>query len=95
MDRSAFEADLKRDGYAEIVVVRFGPGHDPGGHDHAYDVRGLILDGEFIIAVDGQARRYRPGNVFTLASGCRHTERTGPHGVSFVAGRRPRARESK
>jgi quercetin dioxygenase-like cupin family protein len=88
MDKAAFEAELKRDGYDEVVVGQFPPGHDPGEHAHPYSVRALILDGEFTIAVNGQARTYRPGDVFALAAGCRHTERTGPAGVTFLAGRR-------
>jgi quercetin dioxygenase-like cupin family protein len=63
MDRAAFEADLRRDGYDEVVVGQFPPGHKPGEHTHPYDVRALILEGEFTIAVAGDARAYRPGEV--------------------------------
>jgi quercetin dioxygenase-like cupin family protein len=88
MDQATFKAGLKRDGYDEVALRQFPPGHDPGEHTHPYDVRALILEGEFTIAVDGQARTYRPGEMFSLAAGCRHTEHTGPAGVTFLAGRR-------
>lgn len=88
MDRAAFEADLKRDGFNEVAIGQFPPGHDPDEHSHPYAVRALILEGVFTIGVDGTDTLYRPGDVFALESGCRHTERTGPSGVTFLAGRR-------
>jgi Cupin domain len=88
VNQPVFEAELRRDGYGDVVTVHFEAGHEPGEHAHPYDVRALILEGEFTIAANGQVRRYRPGEVLELAAGCRHTERTGADGVRFLAGRR-------
>jgi quercetin dioxygenase-like cupin family protein len=88
VDKTAFEAELRRDGYGEISVVRFEIGHDLPVHAHAYDVRALVIEGELTIVVGGKPRRYRPGEVFSLAAGCPHAEQAGPEGVRFLSGRR-------
>jgi mannose-6-phosphate isomerase-like protein (cupin superfamily) len=95
MDRIAFEAELRRDGYDEIVDARLFPDHKPGDHSHPYDVRALILEGEFTIAVNGEPRTYRPGDIFALDAKRRHSEWTGPNGVTYLAGRRHGAGSSK
>jgi quercetin dioxygenase-like cupin family protein len=88
MDRAAFEADLKHDGHNEIVDARLAPGHKPGEHSYPYDVRALILEGEFTIAVNGEARVYRQGDISALDAKRTHSEWTGPNGVVYLAGRR-------
>lgn len=88
MNKEAFEANLRQEGYNEVVVAELPIGHAPGEHSHPYDVRALILEGEFTIAVNGQGRTYRPGDIFALEAGIRHTEFTGPNGVRYLAGRR-------
>jgi quercetin dioxygenase-like cupin family protein len=88
MDQAAFTATLQRDGYLEILNRQFPAGHDLGEHNHPFDARALILAGEFTIGIDGQDRHYRAGDVFEVPAGCRHTERSGSEGVSFLVGRR-------
>jgi mannose-6-phosphate isomerase-like protein (cupin superfamily) len=88
VDTASFEAELKRAGYDETKTAGFAAGHDIGTHSHPYDVRALVLEGEFTIAVDGVARTYAPGDVFVLAGNTPHTERVGPVGVKFLIGRR-------
>lgn len=51
-------------------------------------MRALILEGEFTIAVNGEARTYRPGDIFALDAKRTHSEWTGPNGVAYLAGRR-------
>lgn len=88
MDTSTFEADLKRDGFQEILTAGFPAGHDLGDHAHPYALRGLVLEGEFRINVDGKEAMYQQGEIFALALGVHHTERTGPSGVRFLIGRK-------
>ena len=87
MDVAKFENALKADGFDEILTAGFPAGHKLGDHAHPYALRALVLEGEFHIAVDGKETAYRPGEVFTLASGVRHTERS-PAGVRFLIGRK-------
>ena len=88
MDTVAFEDALKRDGFTEILTGGFPAGHDLGDHAHPYELRALVLAGEFRIAVNGTETVYRPGDVFALAREVRHTERTGAEGVRFLIGRK-------
>ena len=57
-------------------------------HAHHFDVSALVLEGEITLGVAGQRRTYRPGDQFTMAAGCMHTEDVGPAGVRYVIGRR-------
>jgi len=88
MDAASFESSLKRDGFNEIATAGFPAGHRLGDHEHPYELRALVLEGEFHIAVDGRESAFRPGEIFVLAKDVRHTERTGPAGVRFLIGRK-------
>lgn len=88
MDSAKFEDALERDGFDEIRTAGFPAGHDLGDHAHPYALRALVLEGEFRIAVAGKETVFRPGEVFALASGVHHAERTGPAGVRFLIGRK-------
>ncbi len=90
-DEAAFEAALRADGFQEVVRRAAPPGQSLPEHDHAWDVRGLVLAGRFSIAADGTVQDCGPGEVFTLAAGHRHTEAAGPDGAELLVGRRHRA----
>ena len=87
MDQKTFETELQRDGYRQIEVKSFPPGHRPG-HAHDFDVRGLVLDGELTIEGEGLRQTYRPGEMFAMPAHIAHTEDIGPKGVRFIYGRR-------
>jgi uncharacterized cupin superfamily protein len=89
MDRATFEATLKTDGFPEPQLSETGPNTRNAEHSHTYDVRALVLDGEITLTVDGTARTYRAGDVFSMPAGCRHVEDIGPQGVRSLVGRRP------
>jgi redox-sensitive bicupin YhaK (pirin superfamily) len=40
------------------------------------------------IAAEGTEKTYRAGDTFTMTAGCRHSERSGPDGARYLAGRR-------
>jgi hypothetical protein len=40
------------------------------------------------ILAEGQSNTYRLGDTFSMTNGCRHVERAGPDGATYVAGRR-------
>lgn len=86
MNTAKFEDALKRDGFGEILTTGFPGGHDLGEHAHPYELRALVLEGEFRIVVNGSEFVYRPGEVFALQREIRHAERTGPNGVRFLIG---------
>ena len=88
MDRTKFEAELQREGYAEVVDRRMDANTLNPEHAHEFDACLLVLDGEIAITRDGAETIYRTGDSFAMTAGCRHTERCGPQGVRYLAGRR-------
>ena len=88
MDTSAFEATLKADGYTEIEVKSYDP-HPPNGeHGHHFAIRGLVLDGVFIVIRDQQRVTYRTGESFAVPEGYPHGEEIGPEGARVLIGRK-------
>jgi quercetin dioxygenase-like cupin family protein len=86
----AFEAALRADGFQEILRREAPAGGDPTPHAHAWDVRGLVLRGTFMVDAAGEVQRCAAGEVFTLAAGRTHIEAAGPEGAELLVGRRHR-----
>ena len=88
MQQDAFEAGLRSDGYVEIETKALDPRPANEGHAHDYDIRGLVLDGIFIVKQDDQPVTYRAGDIFSVSGGRRHTEEIGPEGARILVGRK-------
>ena len=88
MDTSAFEAALKTDGYTEIETKTYHPHPANGEHGHHFSVRGLVLDGTFIVIRDQTPVAYQAGDVFAVPEGCLHCEEIGADGARVLVGRR-------
>lgn len=88
MDAKQFVAQLEQDGYREIETKMLQPRPANHQHEHGYSVRGLVLDGEFIVTCGGEPHSYRPGDVFEVAAGLLHDEAVGPRGAHIVVGRK-------
>lgn len=91
MDAVAFETALRRDGFGEIETKTVPGPRAAAPHEHPYDVRALVIDGEITLTVDGATRAYRAGEVFTMPAGCRHAEAIGAGGLHYLVGRRHQA----
>lgn len=87
MDRQTFEANLQRDGF-EVRENSLKPDTNNPEHEHPFDARLLVLDGEMTVEYDGQSKTCRAGDSFELPAYVTHSEVVGPNGVSYVAGRR-------
>lgn len=88
MQQTAFEAELKSAGYVEIETKAIEPRPVNTAHAHDYDIRGLVLDGIFIVAQDDKPVTYRAGDVFFVVAGTNHTEEIGPKGAKILVGRK-------
>ena len=88
MHQNAFEAELRSAGYTQIETKSLDPTPTNTQHVHDYDIRGLVLDGIFIVRQDDQPVTYRTGEVFAVPAGRRHTEEIGPHGAHILVGRK-------
>ena len=87
MDRATFEAELTRDGYAcRESGMDANTFNDT--HTHPFDARLFVTAGEITVNFEGSEKTCRPGDSFSLAANIPHTEKVGPEGVSYVAGRR-------
>lgn len=87
MDRAQFEADLRHHGFSEPSEASLAPGERRTPHTHPFDVRGLVVRGEFILARQGVEDHYRPGDTFVLARDCDHFEAAGAEGAVYLVGR--------
>ena len=88
MDRTAFEAELREEGYGEVVDRRMEPRAVNPTHAHEFEARLLVLEGAMTIAAEGGERTYRAGETFEMPAGRRHSEIAGPDGARYLAGRR-------
>ena len=88
MDTQHFVAQLKAAGYTEIETKTYVPKPANGEHGHHFGVRGLVLDGAFIVIQNNTPVTYRPGEVFTVPAGDLHCEEIGPAGAKVLLGRK-------
>lgn len=88
MDRTAFETEAREQGYRELMDRRMEANAFNSEHVHEFDARLLVLAGTMTIAAEGEERSYRAGDTFAMTAGCRHSERAGPEGAHYLAGRR-------
>ena len=88
MHQNTFEAELKSAGYTQIETKSLVPKPTNTQHVHDYDIRGLVLEGIFIVAQDDRPVTYSAGEVFAVPAGTRHTEEIGPHGANILFGRK-------
>lgn len=88
MDRERFSESLSKEGFPEAVVVKREANTAMDMHEHPFEARALILEGEMHIREDEQERLYRVGDVFHLPAHKPHSERYGPEGVTYLVGRK-------
>ena len=88
IETQAFERQMRRDGFAEIEIKTFRPMPVNTPHQHPFDVRGFVLDGEAIITCNGVPGTYRKGDSFDMKAGVTHTEAYGPDGYRWLIGKR-------
>lgn len=88
MEAQAFERQLRADGYSEIETKEQQPKPENSTHVHDCSVRGLVLEGVFLIRLDGRQITFGPGDVFDVAQGVEHTEQVGPDGARLLIGKK-------
>jgi len=88
MNRAEFEKKLQAEGYGEMVEREMEADHFNAEHSHEFDAYVLVVDGEMTIARNGKPELFRAGDVCTMPAGTPHTEKCGPAGAHYLAGRR-------
>lgn len=87
MDKLAFEAELRREGY-RIVNTGIKPNLAIPNHCHDGGVKAMVLGGEVTVTRDGRAETFRGGERCEIPAGCQPTK-VGPEGVAYVVGKGP------
>jgi mannose-6-phosphate isomerase-like protein (cupin superfamily) len=90
MNRSEFEADLRREGY-EVREGEIKPNVHREAHAHDFDARMFVLDGSITLVFGTDCCVYGPGDSCMVPADTLHEEHTEADGVRYVAGRRPEA----
>ena len=67
------------------VKVTLNPGHRMNYHSHEYrDEVWTVISGTGSAIVDGVERSVKPGDVISMAAGCKHTVIAGEDGLQLV-----------
>lgn len=88
MDRDTFTESLTKDGFPEAVLVTREANTEMDVHQHPFEAKALIVEGDLHIRVGDQERAYQVGDVFHLQANVAHSERYGPNGVTYLVGRK-------
>ena len=88
MNREQFLQLLMQHGFPEPVEVRQTPNGRLDKHEHAFEVKALVMEGSIEIVIDGICSVYNLGDVFQLKYKQPHAESYGPKGVKYLASRK-------
>lgn len=90
MDQSfqAFEADMRAQGYDEVVKREWAPLTVVATHQHPFAAKALVVDGEMWLTVGNTTQHLQAGDGFELERDQPHSERYGNHGATYWVGRR-------
>jgi len=89
LTREAFESDLRREGF-EVIHGGQKADFEEDLHAHDFDVRIMVLSGEFTVTKDGKPEKFTAGDHCEVPEGCQHTTKVGPEGVAYLVGKATR-----
>lgn len=91
MKKEQFIQMLQQEGYPDPVEVKQVPNGSLGDHTHPFAVKALVIDGSINIAIQGNHKTYKNGDVFELEFEELHSESYSSTGVIYLASRKPLA----
>ncbi len=83
-----FETTARAQGFDEVVERQWKPLTVLGAHEHPFDVKALVVQGELWLSVGSDIRHLRSGDAFELERAVPHAERYGDEGATFWVARR-------
>jgi mannose-6-phosphate isomerase-like protein (cupin superfamily) len=87
VDSSAFERQLKEEGFRHVCVWRDAANAFYSDHVHPVDTAHIILDGEMTLTCGGSTRTYKAGErPPDVPAGAVHSARMGPNGCQYLIG---------
>ena len=93
MNRTEFEADVRREGY-EVREGEIKPNEHREAHAHGFDARLFILDGSITLVFGRDRVAYGPRDACSVPAGTLHEEHTEADGVQYLAARRSASQAS-
>jgi mannose-6-phosphate isomerase-like protein (cupin superfamily) len=84
----AFEADLRAQGFDEVLTREWAPLAVADTHVHPFTAKALVVRGEMWLTVGDSTQHLLPGGTFALDAGVPHSERYGSEGATYWVGRR-------
>lgn len=88
MNSEQFLQLLRQDGFPEPVEVQQVPYGRLGIHEHPFEVKALVVEGDITIVIDSLSTVYKAGDMFHLVLKQPHTESYGSMGVKYLASRK-------
>jgi hypothetical protein len=92
LDRKAFEADARAQGFDEVLERRWAPATVLDSHTHPFALRALVVQGEMWLTVGDKVRHLQSGDEFALDREVPHMERYGAEGATYWVARRASGR---
>ena len=90
MDQSfqEFEANLRAQGFDDVLVREWAPLAVIDTHVHPFAAKAVVVRGEMWLQVGDTTRHLLPGGTFELEPNVPHSERYGNEGATYWVGRR-------
>lgn len=88
MQQHEFLASTRQDGFADPIEVIREPNGHLDLHQHPFEAKALIIDGQIEIGSATSSRIYCAGDIFHLQKNEPHWERYGPQGVRYLSARK-------
>lgn len=88
MDLPALEKQLHAEGFLHTYVWQDGPNAFYPDHTHATETAHIILAGEMVLSMNGQARTFSTGQRCDVPAGAVHSAQMGASGCRYLIGER-------
>ena len=88
MDEKELAAGLNQEGFRHTYVWQDGPNAFYPDHQHKSETAHIILSGEMVLILNGQAKTYHSGDRCDVPAGAIHSARMGPRGCRYLIGER-------
>ena len=86
IDEQSWTTQLQEEGFNDVFTWEDGPNVYYPDHQHPDATARIILEGEMVVTVNGEARIYRAGDRFDVPARTAHSARVGPEGCKYVVG---------
>lgn len=83
-----FQGARLTEGFSEVLERYWPPFTVLETHEHEFDAKALVVQGEMWLTVQGETHRLQAGSTFELEARLPHAERYGASGATYWVARR-------